>query len=696
MFQDFFNPSSIVVIGASREPQKVGYAIVKNLIEGNFKGKIYPVNPKADEILEIKCFDSIKNVSETPSLAVIVLPAKIVSQTVEECCQKGIKSLVVISAGFKETGKEGEEREKELLKIANKYNSRIIGPNCLGITDTYSNLNASFGPFMPDKGKIAFISQSGAIICAVIDWAKQEKIGFSRVISIGNMADVSEAELIEDCGNDENTKVILLYMEGVKNGKDFIQRVSKITNKKPVLAIKSGLTVSGSKAVSSHTGSLAGSASAYKAAFEKAGVIQVETLSELFDSALLLISQPIIKGNNIAIVTNAGGASVLATDTTEKLGLKMAQLSESTKTILKENLPSSANIHNPVDVIGDADEKRYAIAIENVLKDENVNGLLTILTPQVMTKHYETAEKLIELSKKFNKTVVSSFIGGTVMEKTLSFLQKNNIPNYSFPETAVNSLKSMVMFNNIKNRKTSVKKDFTVDSQRINEILSIAAKSDNKYLTDFQAREIFTLYNIKKPNTYLAKTLEDAIKNSDSIGFPMVAKIVSPDILHKTEAGGVKVNIKNKEDLEKSYNEIIQSIKKYNPKANIEGIEIQEMVKGVQEVIIGAKKDPQFGHLIMFGLGGIFVELLKDVIFKIIPVTQDEAFQMVSGIKEAKLLTGYRNTPEADIEEIVETILKVSHLCENHPEISEIDLNPLIVKEKGRGLVMVDTRIIIG
>ncbi len=695
MSNDFFNPSSIAIVGAAREPQKVGYEVLKNIIEGKFKGKIYPVNPKADEILGIKCFNSVKNIPEIPSLAVIVLPAKIVAQSLEECCQKGIKAIVIISAGFKETGKEGAEREKQLFEIANKYGSRIIGPNCLGITDTYSNLNASFGPFMPNKGQIAFISQSGALICAVLDWSKQENIGFSRVISIGNMADVSEAELIEECGNDNNTKVILLYMEGVKDGKDFIQRVSKITSKKPVLAIKSGLTASGSKAVSSHTGSLAGTASAYKAAFEKAGVIQINTLSELFESALLFISQPVIKGDKIAIITNAGGASVLATDTVEKTGLKMANLSADTQNMLKEKLPSTANIHNPIDVIGDADEKRYADALENVLKDENVNGILTILTPQVMTKPYQTAEKVIEFSKKYNKTIVSSFIGGITIKKTIALLQQNSIPNYGFPETAVNSLKSMVMFNKIQNRKKVSKEQFNVDNNRINEIISTAIKNGNKYLTDFQAREIFTLYNIKKPNTYLAKTAEDAIKNSDSIGFPMVAKIVSPDILHKTEAGGVRINIKTPEELQKAYEEITASIKQYNPKADIKGIEMQEMVKGVQEVIIGAKKDPQFGHLIMFGLGGIFVELLKDVMFKIVPVTRDEAIQMLSGIKGAKMLTGYRNLPEADTEDVIDIILKISHLCENHPEITELDLNPLVVKEKGRGAIMVDARIII-
>ncbi|MCL5408969.1 MAG: acetate--CoA ligase family protein [Candidatus Omnitrophica bacterium] len=695
MFDKFFNPSSITIIGAAREPQKVGYAILKNLIEGNFKGKIYPVNPNADEIFGIKCFDSVKNIPDIPSLAVIVVPAKIAIPAVEECCQKGIKALVIISAGFKETGKEGEEREKKLIEITNKYGSRIIGPNCLGIIDTYSNLNTSFGSLMPDKGHITFISQSGALICAVLDWAKQEKIGFSRVISIGNMADVSEAELIEDCGNDKNTNVILLYMEGVKDGKDFIQRVSKITNRKPVLAIKSGLTASGSKAVSSHTGSLAGTSSAYSAAFEKTGVIQVNTLSELFDSSVLFTSQPLIKGDKIAIVTNAGGAAVLATDNVEISGLKMADLSENTKNILKEKLPPTANVHNPIDVIGDADEKRYAIALENVLKDENVDGILTILTPQVVTRHYEIAEQIIETSKKYGKTTSANFMGGVSIERTISLLRQNNIPNYSFPEIAIHSLKSMVMFNKIKTRKESAGEKFDVDNKRINEILAAAAKKGSTYLTDFQAGEIFTLYNIKKPDTYLAKTLDDAVKNADSIRFPMVAKIVSPDILHKTETGGVKINIKNKEELQKAYNEIILSIKKYNPQAQIEGIEIQEMVKGVQEVIIGAKKDPQFGHLIMFGLGGIFVELLKDVIFKIVPVTRDEAFQMVSGIKGAKLLTGYRNLPEADTEEIVETILKISHLCENHPEITEIDLNPLMVKEKGRGVVMVDARIII-
>lgn len=695
MLDSFFSPHSVALVGASREPQKLGYRILECIVSGGFAGNIYPVNPKANEVLGLRCYRSIQELPEIPELAVIVVPAEPALKVMEECGQKGIKSTIIISAGFKEAGEKGKNREAQLIEIIKKHSIRVIGPNCLGVIDTYTNLNVSFAPFMPDKGQIAFISQSGALITAVLDLARKERIGFSRVISVGNMADVSESELIEACAADKNTKVILLYLEGVKNGNEFIRRVSRVTKEKPVIAIKAGLTSSGSKAVSSHTGSLAGLSEAYAAAFRKAGVLQVSNMEELFDLALVFAHQPIIAGDRIAIITNAGGPSVVATDSAEKQGLKMAQLATDTVQTLKANLPPAANTSNPVDVLGDATESGYAIAFDAVFKDPNVDGILTILTPQVVTRPIETAAKLTECSSAHKKTVVTSFMGGPMVEQAVNNLRKNGIPNYDFPERAIGALRAMVSFNNMKKRREPEYRRFPANTSTIKDIFSSSRNSGIKALPDFQARGVFEAYGIMGPKRKIAQDIENATRYADEIGYPVVAKIASPDILHKTEAGGVKIGIKNSEQLRKAFSDIMLSAKNYNPSARINGIELQEMVSGIQEVIIGIKKDAQFGHLLMFGLGGIFVELLKDVVFSIVPVGIEEAREMISGIKGAKLLNGYRNLPPCDIDALVEAILKVSQLCEDYPEISELDINPLVVKEKNNGVVMVDARIVL-
>lgn len=695
MFEQFFSPKSVAVIGASREPEKLGSQILSNILSGQYPGKVYPVNPKATEISGLKCYPDVSSIPDIPDLAIVVIPAKIVCSVIEECGKKGTKAAIVISAGFKESGDEGRKREQELVNVAKKYGCRIVGPNCLGIIDTYSDLNVSFAPVMPGKGSIAFISQSGALISAVLDWSRKQKIGFSRIISMGNMADVSESELIEACAEDERTKVILFYVEGVKDGKEFINRVSKITTKKPVIAIKAGLTGSGSKAASSHTGSLAGMAEAYSAAFKKTGVLQVAHMEELFDLSLAFAYQPPIKGDRIAIITNAGGPAVIATDAVEKQGLKIAPLSEQTMKTLKENLPPAANTHNPVDVLGDATEQGYKIALDNVMKDNAVDGIVVILTPQTITRPLETAHVVVENANRYKKTVVTSFMGGVSVEVAIDFLRQSRIPNYEFPERAVRALRGMVDYAKIVQREKSQSTVQGIDREKATEIFESVKKSGVKNLTDFQAREIFEAYGVKGPKRYLAKDAMSAVEYANKIGYPVVAKIVSPDILHKTESGGVRINIMDASEMEKAFNDIITSVKNYLPSARIEGIEIQEMVKGIQEIIIGVKKDVQFGHLIMFGLGGIFVEALKDVTFGIVPVDREEASDMIKEIKSYKLLTGFRKLPEADIPSIVDTILRVSKLCEHFPEIKELDINPLIVKSKGNGVTMVDARIIL-
>jgi len=698
MLTCFFKPESIAIVGASREQNKLGFQVLKNVIGGGFKGKIYPVNPKADEILNLKCYPDILSLPETPELVIIIIPAKFVCDVVRQCGKKGSKGIIVISAGFKESGEDGKKREKELTGIIKDYGIRLIGPNCLGLIDAVNNLNASFAFGMPPKGNIAFISQSGALGTAVLDWAEKEEIGLSKFISVGNMADVSEIDLIEFLGEDPDTGVILLYLEGIAgDGKRFIESAKKVTKKKkPVIIVKSGVTSSGLKAVSSHTGSLAGSDKAFESAFLQSGIMRSSSVQELFDYAMLFSSQPLLKGENIAIVTNAGGPSVMATDAIENNGLKLAELSPQTKESLKSFLPEAANINNPVDALGDVFADVYGRTLETVLNDDSVDAVICILSPQVITQIPETAEEVIRVSRKFKKPVVCCFMGGKRMGEAVRLLSRNSIPNYPFPERAVISLKGMVEYRKWTEK---VKKgkiiEFDVEKEKVMAIFENVKKEGRKTIGDIEGRKILSSYGIKTIQSWFVKN-PDELKNFEGeINFPCVMKLVSPDILHKTEADGVKVGLKNMEEAEDAFKKIVESAKKYKQDAKIPGVQIQPQLKNAQEVIVGINKDSQFGHLLMFGLGGIYVEILKDVSFRVIPITDVDAEEMISCIKGFKILQGFRNIPPADIESIKEVLLKVSKLCVDFSEIKEMDINPLMVFEKGKGTVAVDVRIAV-
>lgn len=693
MLDYFFKPESIALIGASTNPEKLGFKILKNIIDGGYKGKVFPVNPKAEWILNHKCYKSISEIEDSVEIALIVVPSESVCNVAEECGKKGVKGLIVISAGFKEIGEEGLKREEKLKEIVRKYNMRLIGPNCLGIIDTKNNLNASFAPEMPPSGEISFITQSGAIGTAVLDLCLKENIGISKFISFGNKADVSEIDLIEELGNDNDTNVILLYLEGLNDGKKFIDVAKKVIEKKPIIVVKSGKTEKGKKTASSHTGSLSGSESAFNAAVKQAGIIRANTIEELFDYALIFSYQPLLKGSKIAIITNAGGPSVMAVDKIEEIGLELSKFSLKTQEKLKSFLPLSSNINNRVDVLGDAKEDRYQKAIEVIGEDENVDGILIILTPQVVTPIKEIGTSIVNLSKKIKKTIVTSFMGGKRIEDGIKILKENRIPNYPSPERAVISLKAMDDYRKVKEERMEGKFiEYKVEKEKVREkIENLRAKKIN-VVGDIEGREILSFYGINTISSFIAKTekeCEDYIRENKGT---YVLKLVSPDIIHKTEAGGIKLKIRTPEEGKNAFREIINSAKLYKPDARIIGVQIQEMIEGGVEVIIGVNKDFQFGHLIMFGLGGIFVELLKDVSFRIIPLTDKDAEMMIKEIKTSKILMGYRNLPKLDIDSIKETILKVSQLVGDFPEIKEMDINPLIVKEKG--VVAVDVRFV--
>ena len=696
--RNFFCPDSVAVIGAAREEEKVGHNILDNIINSGYKGKLFPVNPKADEIHGIKCYPSVLNVPGDIDLAIIVIPAQFVLQVLEECSKKNTKWSIIISAGFKETGIEGAKRERQLIEKAKDYGIRILGPNCLGIIDTECPINATFSSNMPPRGKIGFISQSGALGTSILDWAKTNKIGFSKFVSLGNKADISENDLFDDWENEKDTEVITAYLEGVKYGREFIRISSRVSKKKPIIVVKSGNTDAGARAVSSHTGTLAGSAKAYEAAFKQAGIIRANTIRDLFNYATAFSYQPLPKGKKVAIITNAGGPGIMATDECEESDILLASLEKETIDGLKEFLPEAANFYNPIDILGDALADRYKKTLEVIVKDSNVDAVVVLLSPQAMTQPYRTARAIVEVMENSGKsiTVLTSFMGGSEVEKAVKFLAEKNIPNFDIPEEAIDTLKVMMEHTDWKSRRSFPIEDFNVDKGRVKKIFYQCQSEGRLELGEMEAREILEAYDIRIPKADLAFDIDEAKEIAGRIGYPLVLKIVSPNILHKTDVGGVKIGIDNEKELEENYNQILFSVSKYMPDANIRGILVQEFIKDKKETIIGMSEDPQFGPMIMFGLGGIYVEALKDVSFRIAPLSRQVAREMVEEIKTIKLLKGIRGEDPSDIDSIIEIILRVSQLVTDFPEIIEMDINPLFVKKQGEGSIAGDVRIRIG
>jgi len=697
-FDNFFCPRSVAIIGASREEGKVGNTIVENMINSGYKGKLFLINPRADKIHNIKCYKSILDTPIDTDLVIIVIPSKYVSKVIEQCAEKNTKWAIIISAGFKESGIKGAKMEKRLIEKAKYYGIRILGPNCLGIINSNCPINASFSPNMPKKGVIGFISQSGALGTAILDWARTNKIGLSKFVSLGNKADISENDLLEDWADDDKTKVITVYMEGVKNGKDFLRISSKVSKKKPVVIIKAGNTNAGAKAVSSHTGTLAGSSKAYDAAFKQAGVIRAKTIKDLFNYAIALSNQPLPKGKRIAIITNAGGPGIMATDACEENNITMANLKSETIDKLKEFLPETASFYNPIDVLGDALADRYRKTLEVVIKDKNIDAILILLTPQAMTQSLKTAMSIIEVVEKTKKKmpVFTSFMGGFEVKKGIDLLMRKGIPNFDIPEEAVYTLKVLMYYSDWISKKTDPIVEFDVNEKKVKEIFDICRNDGRLELGEIESREILKAYKIDVPKAELARDVNEAKKITRKIGYPVVLKIVSPVILHKTDVGGIKIGIENEKELEENYDQILWNVKKHMPDAKIRGILVQEMIKSKKETIIGMNRDPQFGPVVMFGLGGIYVEILKDVSFRIAPISRKVAKEMVEEIKTINLLKGTRGEKPSDIESIIEILLRFSQLVTDFPEIIEMDINPLFVKERGKGSIAGDARIRIG
>ncbi|MEW6670257.1 MAG: acetate--CoA ligase family protein [Thermodesulfobacteriota bacterium] len=706
-----FSPESVAVIGASTTPGKVGHDIFANILRGGFTGTLYPVNPNARSILSVRAYPNIKEIPDAVDLGIIILPPKPALNAVAEAIEKGIKGVVIVSAGFREVGGEGRETEDRIVALCKEAGIRLVGPNCLGVINPLPavRLNASFSARMPAAGNISFISQSGALCTAVLDFAADREFGFSKFISIGNKADVDELDLLRYLHEDVDTEVIMIYLEELRRGPEFIEAVKEITSgdrrPTPVLVIKSGRTSAGAMAAASHTGALAGTEAVYDAIFQQAGIIRVDSIDELFDfatafayrneSELGKLRRKVPGGNRVAIVTNAGGPGIVATDMTVSSGLMLAKFKEETTEALSSHLPFTANVHNPVDVIGDAAQDRYENALGAVIKDEGVDGALVILTPQSMTNVLGTAEAIVRIARRSHKPILCCFMGIIDVSAGVKYLQEHGIPVFRFPENAAKAFGALYRYSNWLNRQHLAQFSLKTDRDRAAQIIADSLSAGKFHLGELDGAELLKCYGFDVLTVRLATSEEEAVGFAEEMSFPVVMKIVSDQILHKSDAGGVVVGIEKSEGVRKAYHQIMTGAKRFNPDAVIKGVLVEKMAIPGVEVILGMNRYPVFGPLLMCGLGGIFVELFQDVVFRLAPIQRNEARRMVRSIRGYKMFKGFRGKPKADIESIEKAMVRLSEMVMNHPEISEMDINPLLVHPEGQGATVADCRIIL-
>ncbi len=691
-----FKPKSVAVVGASTKEGSIGNDILKNLING-FSGKIYPVNPKVEKLLGLQCFPSLENISAKIDLVIIVVPAAIVLNILESAAKLGIKGVIIISAGFKEIG--NIDSENKIREICLKNDIALIGPNCLGVINPLINLNASFAVFSAKPGDVAFVSQSGALCTAILDSATNMGIGFSKFVSIGNKAVLDEVDIMEYCKKDLNTKVIAMYVEQLSDSERIIKMVTDMRNSSkpiPVVVLKSGKTLAGASASASHTGALAGNDAIYNALFRQAGIIRANNTEELFDYSKIFSNNKIQSAKRVAVITNAGGPGVLAVDSILENNLELAKLSDNTKKSLKKYLPESASVNNPVDVLGDALSDRFDISLKHVLSDKNVDSVVIILTPQSVTEIQKTAEVISSNYKKYKKTMAVVFMGEEMVRPGLDILKNHKIATYSYPESAIKALSALENFyQNTKIKREKIKEFKDVKKDLVTKIFSQARAKDINSFPEASALEILQAYNLPILVSHVAKNREEAEKIAKEIGRDVVLKIVSPDILHKSDCGGIMLNVKIGE-VGNKFDEIIKNVSRKCPTAKIEGVLIVEMISQAGlEMIVGSVKDPSLGHALMLGLGGIYVEIIKDVVFGINPLSPTDVYKMIDSLKSKQILDGARGQAELDKEAIVECVLRFAQLLRDFPEIKEIDINPLIVFPKGQGVKILDARIII-
>ncbi len=690
----FFNAKGVAVLGASTNPRKLSYGIVKNLLTYGFDGGIYPVNPNADEILGLKVYPSVTDVPDPVDLAVVVLPVTMIMETMKAVGDRGIKAAVIITGGFKELGAEGAKIEKDLKALTDSYGMRIVGPNCVGTMSMYSGLNSTFIKGMPDAGPIAFVSQSGALGGGVIDLVLDSHIGFSHFASLGNQMDVNETDMLEYLGEDPNVKVIAVYTEGLQDGARFVRVAREVSRKKPIVFLKAGKNEAGAKAVSSHTGSLAGSYAAYQAALKQAGVIEVQTLSELFTVAWALGTQPLPKGNRVAMTTNAGGAAALAADSIDAHGFRLAEIAPEIQARMRTKLNPSAQVSNPVDMLGSVSPEDYIWSLENLDADDGVDVLMPILVPQALVDTPAVANAWIEMSKKSKKTVLSILTGKASTAEAEQALNKAGVPVFAYPDQVGPALKGLWDYKTFlaspRFEKIEVK---GIDSNKMAAAMKLIG--DRKAVGEYESRIMLEAYDIPNVPGDLATTAKEAVEIAEKTGYPVVLKIVAEGLLHKSDAGGIKLNIQSAEELRVVFDELIAHIAKVAPEAQIEGAMVEKMATKGQEVIVGMRRDATFGPMIMFGMGGTMVELLKDIAFKIAPLSREDILDMINSTMAGRLLKGFRGSKPGDIEAVADVIARLSQLAIDNPHISEIEINPLIVYPEGEGVISLDSRAIL-
>ncbi len=692
--ENFFSPKSVAIVGASKTEGKVGHEILANLLAAGYEGDLYPINPGETEILGLRCHPNLEALEHAPDLVLVIVPAKIVPQIMRDCAKVKARAVVIITAGFKEVGEEGRRLEKEIVDVARRAGIRIIGPNCLGVIVPGSKLNASFGGDLPEAGGIGYVSQSGALLAAILDMANANGFGFSKLVSIGNKADVDELDVLEALSDDPATHVIAGYLESIGDGNTFVREAEQTSHKKPILLLKAGGTEAGARAASSHTGSLAGSETAYEAMFDRAGVIRCTSIKTQFDYAQAFAGQPLPQGPKVAVITNAGGAGIMAADAVERQRLEFARPTDETVAHLKETLPPAANFLNPFDVLGDALADRYEFALDVVLRDPNVDTALVLLTPQAMTESTATAEAVIRVAKeRTEKPILTCFLGATKVEEAVAKLRAARVPTYDSPESAVATIRVMTDYVRWRNRPKRVVRLFPVNRRKVENIVERHLRQGRREIGETEAKEVLEAYGFATPQGAVAVTAEQAGNIADQVGYPVVLKIWSPDILHKSDVGGVKVGLASRQEVMDHFDLMMYRIPKKMPEADILGVLVQEMVTGGKEVILGMNRDPQFGPLMMFGMGGIMVEVLKDVAFYLAPLTADEARQMLTSTRTYQLLKGVRGQEGVDIDAVAEGLQRLSQLVTEFPQIQELDINPYVVGPVGTPPIAVDARM---
>lgn len=696
-----FNPKSVAVIGASDEEGSVGYALMRNFMESGFEGRVFPVNIKKSQVMGLSAYQSIEKVPEPIDLGIIATPAKTVPEVLEQCGKAGINGIIIISAGFKEIGLEGKVLEEKIIEIKKKYGMRIVGPNCLGIIRPINRLNATFVSKMPKAGNIAFLSQSGALGSAILDWALHENIGFSNFISLGSMIDVDFGDLIDYFGTDPKTKSILMYIEGITDARKFMSAARHFARTKPIIVVKAGKFSESAKAAASHTGSLTGEDMIYDKAFKRAGMVRVEEIADLFNSAEVLGMQPIPRGPNLAIITNAGGPGVMATDALIAQGGTLAKFSEKTMETLDRILPRFWSRGNPIDILGDANADRYRAVVEACFSDDNIDGIIIIYTAQAVARAAEVAKSIAELIRSQtyqNKTILTSFMGYGAVEEANRIFVENSIPTFSTPEQAIKTYQYMYQYKRNLELQYETPQELPTDvvppKRPLLTILRNVANENREILNEVESKTFLEYYDFPVVKTKVAKTEDEAALLAAQIGYPVVLKILSPQITHKTEANGIMLNITNDIEVREAFKRVTENAKQYRPDAEIQGVTVQPMIKEQgYELIVGAKADPLFGPVMLFGMGGIGVELFKDVAIGIPPLNQTLARRMMEETKVYQLLKGYRNVPAANIKLLEEILVRFSQMLVDFPQLKEVDVNPLFINEKEA--YAFDARIVI-